>query len=94
MSTSPVQTPVTTPSFQALGVPDPLVRVLAEHGITEPFPIQSATLPDSLAGRDVLGEHADQRVRDAERLEGRGRDRGRGHEVTPKAGRASCPARV
>ena len=36
-------------------MPDPLVRVLAEHGITEPFPIQSATLPDSLAGRDVLG---------------------------------------
>ena len=29
--------------------------MLAEHGITEPFPIQSATLPDSLAGRDVLG---------------------------------------
>ena len=51
MSTSPV----TPRSFQALGVPDPLVRVLAEHGITEPFPIQSATLPDSLAGRDVLG---------------------------------------
>ena len=42
-------------SFHALGVPDPLVRVLTEHGITEPFPIQSATLPDSLAGRDVLG---------------------------------------
>ena len=59
MSTIPVSTPVSTrvssPSFQALGVPDPLVRVLAEHGITEPFPIQSATLPDSLAGRDVLG---------------------------------------
>jgi len=53
--------PVTTPSFQALGVPDPLVRVLAEHGITEPFPIQSATLPDSLAGRDV------DRVRSASR---------------------------
>ena len=59
MSTIPVSTPVSTrvssPSFQALGVPDPLVRVLAEQGITEPFPIQSATLPDSLAGRDVLG---------------------------------------
>jgi superfamily II DNA/RNA helicase len=31
------------------------VRVLADAGITEPFPIQSATLPDSMAGRDVLG---------------------------------------
>ena len=57
MSTSLSRTVSTLlePSFQALGVPDPLVRVLAEHGITEPFPIQSATLPDSLAGRDVLG---------------------------------------
>ena len=56
LSESPhVHVPCPTPSFHALGVPDPLVRVLAEHGITEPFPIQSATLPDSLAGRDVLG---------------------------------------
>ncbi|GAB7190415.1 DEAD/DEAH box helicase [Kineococcus sp. NUM-3379] len=41
--------------FAALGVPAPLVEVLAAGGVTEPFPIQSATLPDSLAGRDVLG---------------------------------------
>ncbi|MCB0950846.1 MAG: DEAD/DEAH box helicase, partial [Mycobacterium sp.] len=46
---------MTTQSFADLGVPAPLVRVLAERGITEPFPIQSATLPDALAGRDVLG---------------------------------------
>ncbi|KAF4409637.1 DEAD/DEAH box helicase, partial [Streptomyces lycii] len=32
-----------------------LLPALAENGVTEPFPIQSATLPDSLAGRDVLG---------------------------------------
>ncbi|HEX5594991.1 MAG TPA: DEAD/DEAH box helicase [Micromonosporaceae bacterium] len=32
-----------------------LLSALAANGITEPFPIQSATLPDSLAGRDVLG---------------------------------------
>jgi len=43
------------PSFASLGVPAPLVAVLAQRGITEPFPIQMATLPDSLAGRDVLG---------------------------------------
>ena len=35
--------------------PAPLVAVLADAGITAPFPIQTATLPDSLAGRDVLG---------------------------------------
>jgi superfamily II DNA/RNA helicase len=36
-------------------VPAPLVEVLTTSGITAPFPIQVATLPDSLAGRDVLG---------------------------------------
>ncbi|MCB1298616.1 MAG: DEAD/DEAH box helicase [Microthrixaceae bacterium] len=44
-----------TPSFASLGVPAPLVRVLAAQGKTEPFPIQLDTLPDTLAGRDVLG---------------------------------------
>ena len=38
-----------------LGVPAHLSRVLAERGITTPTPIQQVTLPDSLAGRDVLG---------------------------------------
>jgi superfamily II DNA/RNA helicase len=42
-------------TFADLGVPAPLVRVLAEGGITAPFPIQIDTLPDTLAGRDVLG---------------------------------------
>ncbi|WP_454293625.1 DEAD/DEAH box helicase [Salana multivorans] len=46
---------MTTSSFGALGVPAPLVADLATRGITSPFPIQTATLPDSLAGRDVLG---------------------------------------
>ncbi|WP_137147956.1 DEAD/DEAH box helicase [Mycolicibacterium sp. CR10] len=46
---------MTTQSFAQLGVPAPLVRALTERGITEPFPIQTATLPDALAGRDVLG---------------------------------------
>jgi superfamily II DNA/RNA helicase len=32
-----------------------LVASLAAQGIDTPFPIQSATLPDSLAGKDVLG---------------------------------------
>lgn len=41
--------------FARLGVPTSLVRVLNERGIESPTPIQAATLPDSLAGRDVLG---------------------------------------
>lgn len=42
-------------AFAALGLPDALVRRLARDGITAPFPIQAATIPDALAGRDVLG---------------------------------------
>ena len=42
-------------TFPSLGVPDALASVLAARGITVPTPIQTATLPDSLAGRDVLG---------------------------------------
>jgi superfamily II DNA/RNA helicase len=42
-------------SFAAAGVPEPLVAALAAAGITTPFPIQAATLPDALAGRDILG---------------------------------------
>ena len=43
------------PTFAELGVPSALTELLAAEGITAPFPIQAATLPDSLAGRDVLG---------------------------------------
>jgi superfamily II DNA/RNA helicase len=42
-------------SFAALGVEPSLVASLARRGIDAPFPIQTATLPDALAGRDVLG---------------------------------------
>ncbi len=42
-------------TFADFGVPTVLSTVLAERGITHPTPIQAATLPDSLAGRDVLG---------------------------------------
>ncbi|WP_208019895.1 DEAD/DEAH box helicase [Labedella gwakjiensis] len=42
-------------TFSTLGVPAPLLTVLAADGKTEPFPIQADTLPDTLAGRDVLG---------------------------------------
>lgn len=42
-------------TFADLGVRAPLIEVLAARGITHPFPIQIETLPDTLAGRDVLG---------------------------------------
>lgn len=42
-------------TFASLGVPARLSETLGRGGITDPFPIQSATLPDTLAGRDVLG---------------------------------------
>ncbi|HMM93940.1 MAG TPA: DEAD/DEAH box helicase [Phycicoccus sp.] len=41
--------------FAALGLPERIVERLARDGIAEPFPIQAATIPDALAGRDVLG---------------------------------------
>jgi superfamily II DNA/RNA helicase len=43
-------------TFADLGLPDALVHTLAGQGITEPFPVQSATIPDALAGRDVSGK--------------------------------------
>jgi superfamily II DNA/RNA helicase len=43
------------PSFAELGVPRTLTTALAARGITTPRPIQARTLPDALAGRDVLG---------------------------------------
>ncbi|MGC4154850.1 MAG: DEAD/DEAH box helicase [Propionicimonas sp.] len=42
-------------SFASLGVPSALIRPLTQQGIGAPFPIQTATLPDTLEGRDVLG---------------------------------------
>ena len=47
--------PPSTLSFADLGLPSAVVDALAGEGITEPFPIQAATLPHALAGRDVLG---------------------------------------
>ena len=43
-------------TFAELGLPDALVQTLAKQGITEPFPVQAATIPDVLAGRDVSGK--------------------------------------
>jgi superfamily II DNA/RNA helicase len=46
---------MTSQTFADLGVPAPLIDILAAQGKNEPFPIQTDTLPDTLAGRDVLG---------------------------------------
>ena len=45
----------TTSGFAELGVAAPMVAALKQQGITEPFPIQRATIADAIAGRDVLG---------------------------------------
>ncbi|MDK6492447.1 RNA helicase [Corynebacterium sp. HMSC08F01] len=42
-------------TFADLGLPREIVATLKKQGITEPFPIQEAAIPDALAGRDVLG---------------------------------------
>ncbi|GAA4982325.1 DEAD/DEAH box helicase [Kitasatospora paranensis] len=42
-------------AFDELNMPKALLAVLTRQGVTAPFPIQAATLPNSLAGRDVLG---------------------------------------
>lgn len=42
-------------AFTDLDLPERLQAALRAEGVTEPFPIQAATLPNSLAGRDVLG---------------------------------------
>ncbi|AXI87541.1 RNA helicase [Streptomyces sp. ETH9427] len=42
-------------TFADLGLPEGVVRKLAQNGVTSPFPIQAATIPDALAGKDILG---------------------------------------
>ncbi|WP_327682678.1 MULTISPECIES: DEAD/DEAH box helicase [unclassified Streptomyces] len=42
-------------TFSDLGLPEGVVRKLAQNGVTTPFPIQAATIPDALAGKDILG---------------------------------------
>ena len=53
VSITPALPPVE--SFEALDMPAPLKRTLTRQGLTVPSEIQAATLPNSLAGRDVLG---------------------------------------
>ncbi len=46
----------TARSFDALGIEADLVEALSASGISQPFPIQSLTIPDALSGRDVCGK--------------------------------------
>jgi len=55
MTTGTTTSTTTGTTFADLGVADTLIDVLAAREITQPFPIQIETLPDTLAGRDVLG---------------------------------------
>ena len=43
-------------TFADLGISPDLLAVLAKRGLTSPFPIQTLTIPDALAGRDVSGK--------------------------------------
>lgn len=45
-----------TSTFAQLGLPHPLVQSLAKRGIDTPFPVQSAAIPDALAGMDISGK--------------------------------------
>ena len=50
------KTPQCPPPSPTSACPPPCAQRLAELGIAEPFPVQAATLPDALAGRDVCGK--------------------------------------
>ncbi len=54
-SLRPAEAKQVVASFAELGTPAKICALLTAGGIIEPFPIQARTLPDSLAGRDVLG---------------------------------------
>src|SRR5690606_32010819 len=49
-------TPETPTAFRQLALPEPLIQALEEVGYESPSPIQAATIPLLLAGRDVLGQ--------------------------------------
>ena len=56
MPVSPPTPPADTGSFLDLGLPEPLLRALADVGYETPSPIQAATIPALLTGRDMVGQ--------------------------------------
>ncbi|MDA8314219.1 MAG: DEAD/DEAH box helicase [Acidimicrobiales bacterium] len=86
----------TAGTFESLGVAQPLVKELADRGITTPFPIQALTIADGLAGRDVCGKAKTGSgktlafglpllQRTAAALGGEGRTHAGGHPARPRA---------
>jgi superfamily II DNA/RNA helicase len=55
VAVAPSTSGVPARTFADLGLPHRLVEALHHNDITTPFPIQAATIPDAIAGRDVLG---------------------------------------
>ncbi len=55
-TSSPDNTTTATPTFSGLGLPEPLLRALNDVGYETPSPIQAATIPPLLEGKDVLGQ--------------------------------------
>ena len=51
MSVKPATKEIT---FKSLGLNPALIKALDAQGITNPFPIQAATIPDAIAGHDIL----------------------------------------
>ncbi|MYZ06692.1 DEAD/DEAH box helicase, partial [Streptomyces sp. SID2999] len=51
----PAESQLSVTSFADLDLPPAVQRKLAELDVREPFPIQAATIPDAVAGRDILG---------------------------------------
>ena len=43
-------------TFESIGIESDLASMLADQGISEPFPIQSLTIPDALEGKDAICE--------------------------------------
>ncbi len=91
-----IDTYETVGTFESLGVANPLVKELADQGITTPFPIQALTTADGLAGRDVCGKAKTGSgktlafglpllQRTAGTLDAEGRPRSPGHPARPRA---------
>ncbi|CAM5616949.1 DEAD/DEAH box helicase [Streptomyces tanashiensis] len=55
MNTTPKDASAASVTFAEFGLPADVLAELTRRGVDAPFPIQAATLPDALAGRDVLG---------------------------------------
>jgi superfamily II DNA/RNA helicase len=86
----------TVGTFESLGIAGPLVKELADQGISTPFPIQALTIADGLAGRDVCGKAKTGSgktlafglpllQRTAAAIEGEHRPRSGGHPARPRA---------